>query len=117
MPWRAEAYQNQVVSGYGKRLLELLRNRLQKPHEELWDNITPDEAPFVRDALVKAQERRSTNADPGDTLLEGYALGLEARRTIASYQIPSPKSEDGMPQLRLIVNGGYDGAASPPPEA
>jgi hypothetical protein len=42
-------------------------------HDQKWAAIKPSDAPFVRDALIKAEALRDEGADPGDAYLQAIA--------------------------------------------
>jgi len=47
-------------------------------HDIKWDQLGPADAPYVRQALIRAHELRIAGADPGDAYLEGFVSQLKS---------------------------------------
>ena len=52
-------------------------------HDKRWDALGPEDALWVRQALVRAQELRTSDADPGDAYLEGRLATLAGEQATA----------------------------------
>lgn len=69
-----------IPSKYDEEILRDLFTDAPANHDILWDNIQPEEAAYIRRALIQAHKLRQSHADPGDAYLQGIAITLEAER-------------------------------------
>lgn len=73
-----------IVPRYDEELLRDLFFGAPRNHDDYWRNIQPEEAAYIRKAMVHAQKLRDMHFDPGDAYLHGIAMTLEAERRARS---------------------------------
>ncbi len=102
------------ISRFSPEILDASFDTSPTAHDDLWRSIQPDEAALVRRAVVKAQEIRANETDPGDAYLQGIAAALYASRHSGRDDngAESNAERERLPLLRLILSDGPDVDAS-----
>jgi hypothetical protein len=75
-----------------KDLLRIQAEEHKPSHDSKWSQLTADDAPFVREAIVRADAIRHEGLDAGDAYLQGVAdlRAYQIRQELIA-SLPQPK--------------------------
>lgn len=99
------------VSRFSPEIIDALFRPDHDIHNQLWEGILPSEAALIRRAIVRAQEIRVSQADPGDAYLQGIAIILAADRQQQDLDTELNNTTDKYPHVQLVASDELGDAA------